>query len=240
MAAEAGAVADGVARGAETGAGLDATGVERGIDVDKFGVGVGQGAQDGEVFAVQDAVREGGIFELHALTDRTLGTMSLYRTMRAGVYRFGGRFFSQSMAANSVNFAMLSHPGRVRKGNEDTCAGDVPTGAFVVCDGMGGAAAGEVASRVAADTFMKALRPVKEGTPRRPTPDFRLDAAIYAANKAVFDQSQRSSELRGMGTTLVALLLEPASTPGLPIDDAGACGGIAGAICFADGKLQSR
>ena len=108
---------------------------------------------------------------------------------------------------------MLSHPGRVRKGNEDTCAASTESGAFVVCDGMGGAAAGEVASRLATDAFLKSLLPVKGRTPRTATPDVRLDAAIHAANQAVFQQSRRLVEMHGMGTTLVALLVE--SSPGV-------------------------
>jgi protein phosphatase len=103
---------------------------------------------------------------------------------------------------------MLSHPGRVRKNNEDACGASKEYGAFVVCDGMGGAAAGEVASRVASQTFLKELAPSKDKATRRPTPDVRLDAAIHAANKAVFDHSRRSPQLHGMGTTLVGLLLE--------------------------------
>ena len=146
---------------------------------------------------------------------------------RNSVYRFAQRLLPKSplpeaaspvtMSDSPATFAMLSHPGRVRKGNEDCCAGIPASGAFVVCDGMGGAAAGEVASRMATEAFLKALRPdLRDGTPRQSTPDVRIDTAIHAANTAVYAHSRRSSELYGMGTTLVALLLEPALVPGPP------------------------
>jgi len=106
------------------------------------------------------------------------------------------------------SYAMLSNKGRVRKGNEDICCAAPENGVFVVCDGMGGAAAGEIASKVAANTFLKALAPVRTKSPRTATPDVRLDAAVHAANEAVFRYSRRSIQLHGMGTTLVGLLLE--------------------------------
>ena len=109
--------------------------------------------------------------------------------------------------------AMLSHPGRVRKGNEDACSMSREAGAFVVCDGMGGAAAGEVASRMATQTFLKSLQPEKTTTPRMATPDVRLDFAVQSANEAVWEHSRSSPELHGMGTTLVALLLERVERP---------------------------
>ncbi len=91
-------------------------------------------------------------------------------------------------------------------------------GAFVVCDGMGGAAAGEIASRLAANTFLKALEPDQSNTPRLATADVRLERAVHAANRAVWQQARRSSELSGMGTTLVGLLLDPAvATEGAPV-----------------------
>ncbi len=77
----------------------------------------------------------------------------------------------------------------------------------------GGAAAGEVASKLATEAFLKSLTPVKGQTPRTATPDIRLDQAIHAANQAVYQQSRRLVEMHGMGTTLVALLVQV--TPGL-------------------------
>jgi serine/threonine protein phosphatase PrpC len=124
-------------------------------------------------------------------------------------------------------YAMLSHPGRVRQNNEDFCAASSESGAFVVCDGMGGAAAGEVASHLAAETFVENLAPA-DLTVR---PEIRLAAAVRAANQAVFHRSRTSPELHGMGTTLVGILhspppkteptSEPAAeqTPSTPVPD---------------------
>jgi protein phosphatase len=128
------------------------------------------------------------------------------------VYRFAQRYFPNSMSPKPFSFAMLSHTGRVRKGNEDSCAANPETGAFVVCDGMGGAAAGEIASKIATETFLAELEPFhdEENSPRIATPDVRLDTAIHAANAAVFAQALRNPHFHGMGTTLVALLLRPA------------------------------
>jgi protein phosphatase len=134
--------------------------------------------------------------------------MGLFRAVRQSVYGFRQRLNRPSMNFYPFHCAMLTHPGRVRKNNEDACAAAIEYGAFVVCDGMGGAAAGEVASRVASQTFLKALAPAKDKSARRPTPDVRLDVAIREANKAVFEHSRRSPQLYGMGTTLVGLLLE--------------------------------
>lgn len=112
---------------------------------------------------------------------------------------------------------MLSHRGLVRRGNEDTCAVCAAAGAFVVCDGMGGAAAGEVASHLAAETFLSHLHPSnandgKEDGNYDVSPQERLCAAIFAANQAVYKHSRQSSKLSGMGTTLVALLAPVADT----------------------------
>jgi protein phosphatase len=74
---------------------------------------------------------------------------------------------------------------------------------FVVCDGLGGAPAGEVASRLAADAFIAAWSSselVAVDTRQR------LQLAVHEANAAVYRASRSSVELEGMGTTLVGLV----------------------------------
>jgi PPM family protein phosphatase len=120
----------------------------------------------------------------------------------------------------SISFAMLSHRGLVRRENQDTCAALPQYGAFVVCDGMGGAAAGEVASRLAADAFLDSLRqtqPKAAGTDSHP----RLQLAITAANDAVFRYSRRAPHLSGMGTTLIGALWDASDAGGLWLANVG-------------------
>jgi protein phosphatase len=102
---------------------------------------------------------------------------------------------------SAVEFALLTDVGRLRDHNEDACAVDEANGIFVVCDGMGGAAGGEIASDLAARAFLEEAKPQSRGE----SAEWRLDHAVIAANNAVFDKASRDPDLRGMGTTLVAL-----------------------------------
>ncbi len=116
-----------------------------------------------------------------------------------------------SAGASSVSafsYAMLSHPGRVRRANQDACAAAPEDSAFVVCDGVGGAAGGEVASQLAVESFLGAIRHSGHAAPDDSHPSARLHQAVLAANAAVFQRAQKQRNLRGMATTLVAALLE--------------------------------
>jgi protein phosphatase len=117
---------------------------------------------------------------------------------------------------------MRTDPGQIRHANQDACAALPELGAFVVCDGVGGAAAGEVASHLATEAFLNSLAHPARAPKAAPTgqpnglhpahhPHTRLLQAVRAANHAVFQRAQRSRALRGMGTTLVALLWEDSS-----------------------------
>ena len=89
--------------------------------------------------------------------------------------------------------------GLVRTNNQDRLL--VANRLFAVADGMGGAAAGEVASATAVQRLVDAFDAAGE-----PTPETLL-AAARSANSAVWEQAEANPEMRGMGTTLVALAL---------------------------------
>lgn len=93
--------------------------------------------------------------------------------------------------------------GRVRSSNEDAFGYQPEHGIYVVCDGMGGAAGGEIASRMAVDVVLQRMS-ADAGT--RPGGE-RLHDAIAEANRTVLERADREPGLNGMGTTLVALLL---------------------------------
>jgi protein phosphatase len=100
-----------------------------------------------------------------------------------------------------LDVAGLSDIGQRRSNNEDSFGYDLDTNIFVVCDGMGGMAAGEVASSTAVELI---LRTYKEQCHHEMAPEKRLNTAIASANEAVWNMAQQDRKLRGMGTTLVA------------------------------------
>lgn len=89
--------------------------------------------------------------------------------------------------------------GLVRSNNQDRLLVADPL--FAVADGMGGAAAGEVASATAIDSLGEAFEAAAQPTSEA------LIAAAQSANRAVWEQAESNPEMRGMGTTLVALAL---------------------------------
>jgi protein phosphatase len=115
-----------------------------------------------------------------------------------------------------LDFHGLTDIGRRRRLNEDCIV--IGNGLFVVCDGMGGHNAGDVASRAAADViagFVKRSQEDPELTwpygfdPAIPYDANRLRTAIKLANRTVYRKAASSDHYTGMGTTVAAALVSP-------------------------------
>src|SRR6516165_4496987 len=114
-----------------------------------------------------------------------------------------------------IQAAGMTDIGLVRKNNEDNFGYDLRHGIFVVSDGMGGQQAGELASKIAVDTVLGYYRErpdtTSDGVPRFQGVSQRaagLGAAIQLANQAIHDAGARDTSVAGMGSTIVAVVVE--------------------------------
>lgn len=98
----------------------------------------------------------------------------------------------------------ITDRGRKRPSNEDAFGYSDEDGVYLVCDGMGGAAAGEIASSLAVDEVLRLTEEAGRNADGSSFPAV-LERAIAAANEAIYTRSQRNHRLSGMGTTMVAL-----------------------------------
>jgi PPM family protein phosphatase len=121
-----------------------------------------------------------------------------------------------------VEFAYRTDTGRQRNANEDAYFASAPL--FAVADGMGGAQAGEVASRLAAESF----EPVQRG---EESPEAYLRAIARTANARIHRLAQADSSRSGMGTTLTAALVEDDEVSFAHVGDSRA-------YLFRDGELK--
>jgi len=111
--------------------------------------------------------------------------------------------------------------GRQRRANEDSMLARSPL--FVVADGMGGAQAGEVASRLAVESFQRGLDDTADA-------ERSLAAYARAANVSIHERSQANAEHAGMGTTLTAVYVGAEEVAIAHVGDSRA-------YCLRDGEL---
>jgi protein phosphatase len=114
-----------------------------------------------------------------------------------------------------IQAAGLTDIGLVRKNNEDNFGYDLRSGIFVVCDGMGGQQAGELASKIAVDTvlgyFVEPPDTTTDGVSRFEGVSRRaadLGAAVQLANHSIHEAGARDMTIAGMGSTIVAVVVE--------------------------------
>lgn len=126
-----------------------------------------------------------------------------------------------------MQFWGLTDPGCVRQQNQDTYLIeklDRNTVLGIVCDGMGGAKSGNIASSLAADVFVQEVKRCWSSSMDREKTDQILRSALKLANFTVFDQSQQFEEFDGMGTTLVAVLVKGKKVTIINVGDSRAYG----------------
>ncbi len=97
--------------------------------------------------------------------------------------------------------------GRIRAGNEDSLYADADQerGLFIVADGMGGHAAGEVASEMAVQIVARDLTNVRDLAGHEPLA--RMGDALKAANRDIYERMIRESDKQGMGTTASCMVI---------------------------------
>ena len=109
-----------------------------------------------------------------------------------------------------MRYWAMTDPGCVREENQDAYIIEMLDGALLcaVCDGMGGAKSGNVASALAAEIFAQGIKSVwKPGMEKNQVENLMYNA-VKATNFTVYDQAVRYEDFAGMGTTLCAVLLE--------------------------------
>jgi serine/threonine protein phosphatase PrpC len=122
-----------------------------------------------------------------------------------------GRFDMTQESTISLEFAAVTDIGCRRSNNEDSFGYDANQNIYVVCDGMGGNAAGEVASAMAVRALIESYGStavMNPGSDEQMPVENRLAAAIYEANRVVREASFENPELDSMGTTLVCACLD--------------------------------
>jgi protein phosphatase len=121
----------------------------------------------------------------------------------------------------------LSDPGCVRKQNQDAYhieQIDKNTLLGIVCDGMGGAKSGNIASTLAVDVFVQEIRRCYKSSMDQEKIDQMLLSAAKLANFTVYDQSLQIEEFDGMGTTLVGVLIKGRKATVINVGDSRAYG----------------
>ena len=97
--------------------------------------------------------------------------------------------------------------GRKRKVNQDSYRLEPTYNLYIVADGMGGHAGGETASRIAVETIAGSISNDRNSGVAIGPQDL-LIGSIHRANSAVFQEANKTKELTGMGTTVVAMLFD--------------------------------
>lgn len=121
----------------------------------------------------------------------------------------------------------LTDPGCVRKQNQDAYRMeqlDKSSLLCVVCDGMGGAKSGNIASTLAVEVFVEEVRRCWKPLMDQEKIDQTLRSAAKLANFTVYDQSAQFEEFDGMGTTLVAALVRGKKATVINVGDSRAYG----------------